>query len=80
MQEPLGDIQEANLNYFWNAGRELKCVFWTNKESMKNKILRRNDSCKCYGDQHGWFMEFDRDQVRAPETWIKIKGKEESEE
>ena len=77
MDEPMGDIYEANLNFFYNAGRDLKCVFYTNKESVKNKVLRRNPNCKVWGDEFGWFLEYDRDQVRPPETWIKIAGKEE---
>ena len=77
MEETTGDILEANCNFFYNAGRDLKCVFYTNKESVKNRVLKRNSNCKVWGDEYGYFMEFDRDQVRAPETWIKIKGNEE---
>ena len=77
MEDSSRDLLEANLNYFYNSGKELKCVFYTNKESVKNRVLKRNSNCKVWGDEYGYFMKFDRDQVRAPETWIKIKGNEE---
>ncbi len=73
------DYAESNINYFHNGGGRLTCTFYTSKESVKNRVLKRNNNCKVTSDGYGWMLEYPREEVRDPSMWLRVKGKEDEE-
>ena len=72
-----GDVKESSINFFHDGGKDIPCVLYTNKKSVMEKCLKRNPNCTVRGDEYGWFLTYPRDQLRSPDQWLKVNGKED---
>ena len=76
-EEQTRDFLETNANYFHNV--PFPCIFYTNKKSAMERLLRRNPNCKVKEDPYGWILEYPKEEVRDPALWLRKKGEKDEE-
>ncbi len=75
-----GDINESNITVFHDGAKDMECILYTTKKSVRDSCVKRNPPIRETSDSHGFMLYYSRDQLRTPVQWLKVKGKEESED